>query len=227
MKLSVFISIFLLFIIVSSNSFSQEDTLQYSHKEWILKKSKDNISSYVRWITLNSGISVRQRKVEMVIRSTLSSVVATIKDDAATRQWLSRTMQCYNFNKTDNFRWSNYTRFDIPWPLKNQDLVTNNYLTQDLKTKNIHIEIRGDSILIPPNDNVERIRNFNGSWDIIQQDSNTIRVVYKLFTGEKPWLPFWLIDPIIESGLVDSFIKMQKIIADKNREETRLSYISE
>jgi hypothetical protein len=111
--------------------------------------------------------------------------------------------------------------------MKNQDLVVDNVLKQDTVTGQIGILVKGKDNLIPPRDHIDRIPGFKGSWNITPLEDGRIRIVYKLFSRQKPWLPLWLIDPIVESGLVDTFSNLRKQIHMKNDGNISLNYIKE
>lgn len=195
--------------------------------KWIIKKPDNGITTAYRWRKIENGDRFRQRRVEMTVESSLSAVVAAIKDDQAARKWMKRVKKYYSFSKTDEFHWSSYMEFSIPWPMKNQDLVVDNVLYQDTVTGQIHICVTGNDHLVPEKAHIDRIPGFKGSWDIIPLDSDRIKIVYKLFSRKKPWLPMWLIDPIVESGLVNTFNDLRREINVKKFDNISLYYIED
>jgi hypothetical protein len=216
-----------LLLLTLHGSYSQNGNAILKPGEWSASLSKDGINTYVRWVTNTSGDQLRQRRVEMVVNSSLSAIVATIKDDTEVKSWMNRVEKYYSFNIKNNYQWSNYTQFAIPWPLKNQEMVTDNLLMQDEDSRIVHIEIQGDPAMIPASGKVERIDNFMGSWDLIPLDNGEVKIEYTLFSGKRAWLPVWIIDPIIESGLCSTFDEMRKVIHDKNEARVNLDYIKD
>ncbi|HLF33713.1 MAG TPA: hypothetical protein VI583_05730, partial [Cyclobacteriaceae bacterium] len=120
-----------------------------------------------------------------------------------------------------------YTEFSVPWPLNNQDLVTRNSLIQDKNSKTVGIRIENTPGKIPVRKHVDRLPYFEGSWEIVPREDGEVIVIYKIFTGQKPWLPRWIVDPIIEYGLWQTLIDMRKEIMEKNGLSTRLEYIAD
>ncbi len=212
---------------LSTMAYAQEADSLEVHDDWRLEKDDNGVQVYVRWKKNVEGIKTRQLRVEMVVQSSISAVVAVVKDDIHAAKWINRAEEFYNFDIRDDQHWYSYTEFDVPWPLNNQDLVTSNNLVQDKNSKSVNIEIRNDPKKIPAKKNIDRMPGFEGSWEIIPWKAGSVMVTYKIFTGQKPWLPRWIVDPIVQYGLWKTLVDMREEILEKNRLSTRLDYISE
>ncbi|HLF33253.1 MAG TPA: hypothetical protein VI583_03380, partial [Cyclobacteriaceae bacterium] len=132
------------------------------HDDWRLEKDDDGVRVYVRWKKNEEGIKTRQLRVEMIVQSSISAVVAVVKDDKYAEEWINRAEEFYNFDIRDDHHWYSYTEFDVPWPLNNQDLVTSNNLIQDKDSKSVNIEIRNDPQKIPVKKHIDRMPGFEG-----------------------------------------------------------------
>ena len=197
------------------------------YDEWRIKKDKEGIQIYTRWIKAEEGRKARQMHAVMQVKASLDATVMAITEDEQVKKWLSRVKDYYHFDNQDNYHWYAYTQFKIPWPLDNQDLITYNTLQQDQETKKIHVILDGKPDYKPQEKGVQRIAHFDGSWDFTPLDNGFIQVDYYIFTKTKPVLPRWIIDPIVEYGLWSTFYEMKKIILQNDARKVKLSFISD
>jgi hypothetical protein len=220
---SLFFLIFFTSTILLAQGMKEPDVFN----DWELVKDNKGVQVYVRWKEVEPGRDGRQLKCEMILPTSLSAVVATIKDEKEIFRWGNRLITYYNFNITSDYEWNAYSEFQITWPLDNEDLVTRNHLSQDRTTRAILLELKDDSGKVPLKKDVERIPLFEGSWEIIPVEKGRVKIVYKIFTGQKPFLPRWIIDPVIQNGLWKTLFDMQTVILEKNNSGIRLDYIIE
>ncbi|HLF33715.1 MAG TPA: hypothetical protein VI583_05740 [Cyclobacteriaceae bacterium] len=228
---SIFYSpLFILFLapaFLSIPSFSQENNITEVNDSWILARDEERVRILEQWFGIGNNHFARRVRAEMEVESSLSAVIATIKDDHDQGKWMNRAEKYYIFNVKNEYHWSNYILFDVPWPFHNQDLVTTSVLSQDPVSGEINIEIRGDNLLIPRQENIDRIGHFEGSWKIIPLNHDRIKIVYTVFTGQKSRLPREVVTPIINYGFWKTFCEMRKIIDYKNKARVELNYIRE
>ena len=193
----------------------------FEHDDWKLKKDKDGIQVYTRWIEAEDNRKARQLHAVMSINASLSASLKALQDPDQVVEWLNRTKEYKIINSKDEFDWYAYTRFNIPWPLDDQDLITRNILSMDSVKNLIHIELTGDPELLPEKKNVQRMAHFEGSWDFKDLGNGNVQIDYFIFTKTKPFLPRWIIDPIVENGFWTTFDDLRKIILE-NEEKSNL-----
>ncbi len=223
--------IILLYVIGIHYSFyahAQKDREELEvYEDWRLKKEKNGIQIYTRWIEAEEGRKARQMHAIMQVKASLDASVMAITEDSQVITWLNRAKDYYHFDKQDDFHWYAYTQFNIPWPLDNQDLITFNTLQQDQNTKKILVSLVGKPDYKAEEKGVQRIPHFDGSWEFTPLSEGKIQVDYYIFTKTKPVLPRWIIDPIVEYGLWSTFSDMQKVILANEASKVKLSFISE
>ena len=205
----------------------QDKEAAHAPAGWLIERDEDQVRVYDRWMNNGQGKTSRQLRVEMKVMASLASVVATLKDDRDATKWINRAMVCYNFSIRDEYNWCNYLELNIPWPLNDQDLVTRVHLTQDPVSGMVRLEIKNDNNLIPLKDGIDRMPFFEGSWEIRPMGNGTVLVSYYLYTGQKQWLPRWIIDPVINYGVWKTLIDMRNVIQEKNKTGVKLNYIKE
>jgi hypothetical protein len=175
------------------------------YEEWRLQKEKDGIQIYTRWVPVEEDRKARQMHAIMQVDASLEAVVMAFSDQEQVPKWLSRAQEYFHFIPQGKTDWYAYTRFNIPWPMQDQDLITRNQLTQDSDSRQVHVTIEGVKDYIPEKKDAMRIPHFEGTWDFTPNADGSIKVDYYLFVKSKPVLPRWMIDPIVEYGMWRTF----------------------
>jgi hypothetical protein len=223
------IKLFLVPVLLSSfmAEAQQEQEELEIYEDWQLKKEKDGIRIYTRWIEAEEGRMARQMHAIMQVDAGLDASVMALTDEVQVKKWLNRAKDYYHFDGTDSHHWYAYTQFKIPWPLDNQDLITYNILEQDDNTLAVQVLLEGRPDHRPEENGVKRIPHFDGKWIFTPLPDGKVQIEYFIFTKSKPVLPRWVIDPIVESGLWSTFADMQAIILENEADDVKLSFLTD
>ena len=186
------------------------------YEDWRLRKEKDGIQIYTRWVQADDDRKARQMHAVMQVDASLGAVVQALADEEQVPEWLNRVDDYYHFSPSGRSDWYAYAKFDIPWPMKDQDLITRNLLSSNAESGQVHVEIQGVSDYIPEEKDIDRIPHFEGSWDFTPLANGTIQVDYYLFVKSKPVLPRWMIDPIVEYGMWRTFSDFREVAHNNN-----------
>ncbi|MBR9998126.1 MAG: hypothetical protein KFF73_04105 [Cyclobacteriaceae bacterium] len=221
----------LIYLVIMHLNFSaaaqqdQEDPEVYD--EWRLKRDKDGIRIYTRWIEAEEGRKARQMHAVMQVEASLDASVLALTDEKQVKIWLNRVKEYDHFDEKDKYHWYAYTQFRIPWPLNNQDLITFNTLQQDRETSAVQIKLEGRPDDRPEENGVQRIPHFDGAWHFTPLADGRVQIEYYIFTKSKPVMPRWIIDPIVESGLWSTFADMQRVILENEANNVKLTFLSD
>ena len=163
---------------------------------------EDNISLYQRWVISENNQKVRELKAFFYIQSDFQSIEQVLKNQSLGKQWNTHA-SIYKIDKTGmHNEWLNYIRYDLPWPLNDQDC----YLQYTSKVMDNHtIEIRFQSIKNsqhPILKGVGRISGVKGKWVLKKVRNNKLKVVYTITSDPSFTIPRWLSDPIVHKNLI-------------------------
>ncbi len=191
---------------ITCATFNPEGT-PYDYK--FLKKEKQ-VSLSSREIKLNNGRTTRELRAELVINVGLERMKEILKDEQLSRQWM-KGVECFSLlgRGTDN-NWKAYIRYNIPWPLSNQDCIISYNCSSTNEGKGLTIKMIGLPDYLPKKDGVERISHISGCWTIIQT-TNTCRVIYTVYSEQKPRFPRWATDPIVQQNLINSLSSLKEL----------------
>lgn len=204
---------------------AQDEVPSYVHTEWKLQKENHGVQIYARWKEYQDTYA-RQLKVRMEVDASMDAVVATILDDKIADKWMKRVSEFYHFDQADHYNWYTYSLIDLPWPLDDQDMITKNTLTIDENRDEILINLEATPDYLDKIEKANRILFFEGSW-LIQKlkEKDASYLEYHLFAQPNKLLPRWILDPIVESGLLSTMKDMRELVISKHKNGVRLSFL--
>jgi len=215
-KKSLFL--FLIQILFVSSINAQENS------KWSLSKNKNGIKVYTRH-TVDSPI--KEVMGEMVLETSLSSLVAVAKDAKNHSNWVYLNKYAYLLKELSNFEWFYYNESDAPWPVTNRDVVTHAKLSQDSTTYAIRINTTGVPDYMEKKEGIVRILRLVSSWDFIPVKEDKILIRFKLFIDLGGNLPPWAINLAIDTGPYNTMYGMSNQIKLEKYKNAKLSFIRE
>ncbi|HBH23191.1 MAG TPA: hypothetical protein DDY13_07180 [Cytophagales bacterium] len=181
------------------------------NEEWELQKESENIEIYTKWVETGEGRKARKMRAEMEVEVNAEVALKTLKSDQLSKKFVQRATEFYNFDFESENIWYTYSLMDIPWPLKDQELITRNELEKNT-TGGFQIQLEGTPGKLPEKDNYDRIPHFEGYWEVNTLNENRVFIRYQLFTKKAPTLPHWIIDPLVEANLIKTFKEFRRIL---------------
>jgi hypothetical protein len=205
--------IFLLLLLTGLvHSLTAQDEALEVHDDWRLKKDKDGVRVYTRWIEATDVRKARQMKVEMVVESSIENILMVLKDDVNAKKWAYRAKEFYNFDIIDENNWYSYSELSIPWPFQNKDLITKNHLVRIPSENQVRVDITGVADYLPEKKSLSRIPHFEGGWTLTRTGDDAVKIEYLVFTKSEPVLPRWIIDPIVEQGAWETLNNFRELL---------------
>ena len=175
-----------------------------SKSDWDTKCENENIKLQYRWVKGQNDNELREFRAVMKVSSNVSAIIRNLNEEVQLEQWLANSKLCKIYKKTDK-QWITYTYFDIPKPFKQQDLVLKHTIIVENEIIKIQLEPLPD--YLPRLNNVTRLDEYNGYWLIIPKDNNQFQIEFYYLSKKKPVLPRFIIDPILQAILLESFSK--------------------
>ena len=203
----------------SNNKKAIEEEIE-NYKEWRLRKEKEEIKIYTRWIdTGDEDRKAREMRAVFKIKVDVLKIAEILRQDNNAQAWLERVKKNFNFDEKDANNWYSYSEFKIPWPFENQSIATKNKIHFNDNGKIYKVDFIGNDSLLTEN-GVKRIYGFNSSWEMIHIDNDTVMVTYTVFSSMKPMMPRWFTDPLVENGLWKSMYNFKKILNEESNNDS-------
>ena len=176
--------------------------------EWDTKSQTEKIKLQYRWVKTSDNREMREFRAVLKVTSDVSSIIRNINEEDRLLQWTAKSKQCKIYGKTEK-KWITYTLFDIPKPFSQRDLVLKHTLSNENGKLIIKLEPLPD--YLPKQDNVTRMDEYLGYWIITPESDHAFRVEFYYTSTKKPIIPRFIMDPILQKMLMESFSKLIKL----------------
>ena len=146
-------------------------------KGWKLKiaNPEDNIQIYYR--TTNNGNV--EFKGETVVNSSLSGLVALLRDVESMKNWVHNVEKAQILEKINEFEAYSYVVNSFPFPFSPRDSVVRTLMRQDQSTLSVTIEGNSEPTFIEEQDGLVRVDNIKSSWRFTPLEKGKSKVVFQ------------------------------------------------
>ena len=173
----------------------------------LLKKEK-NITLSSRELILPNNHATRELRAEFMVEATAETILLVLKNDRYATRWMKGVKEFSTIRKVSENDWYAYVQYRIPWPLSNQDCVIRYKCNAAENGHGYILNLNGTPDYLPVKPGVERISHMSGRWIITESINNRCRVVYTVYSEQKPKYPRWATDPIIHQNLISTLSSM-------------------
>ena len=218
MKSKTFIFIILTVSILQFSFHTKTD------EDWKLVKNKDGITAYTRNV---EGSDVKQVKVKTKLKTSLSALVAIVRDVSSHKNWIYRCTKAKklkNISETEHYY---YNESEAPWPVSNRDIITHAFIKQDKNTKIVTITSTGIPNYMGEIDGIVRIKKLKALWTFIPKDNGTVELTFHLLVDLGGGLPAWVVNMAIADGPFETVQNMIKEVQKEKFQKINLSFIEE
>jgi len=198
--------------------------LKAQNKPWRCVKSSDGVFVFSRKSD-SSGIKII--KVETRIKTSLSALVAVVKDASNHNKWVYLNKDAKIIRSSSPFSWDYYGQTNAPWPVTDRDIVVHGSLHQDSVTKVIHINARTESGYIPLKKGFVRIPFAVSQWIFVPEDSGYVHVEFKVEINLGGNIPKWLMNLTASRGPYETICQFKELTKTNKYQHIHLSYIHE
>lgn len=158
--------------------------------DWELRKDRDGIRVYTK---LREGSGIYMYKVITSIRMKPERVYEQVVDFRENLKYMELVDSLAFLDHLKNERYINYMRFDMPWPVKNREMV------MDMKVQFSPDSIRLDSNDRPDrikyNENIITVEDFHEEWIIKSLgDTGNTQVTVTGWINPGGSIPTWLVN---------------------------------
>jgi hypothetical protein len=175
--------------------------------KWKEVKYKKGVSLNYRDLVVSDTIKTRQLSAKFKLNyCTIDSIISHIKLPKHVKLW-NDGVKDIRLLKNEGSSWISHATYNIPFPFKQQDLVTYSTLSQE---GNLYI-ISSTSLpnFIKPQKGVTREGYNLSEWRLTIAANEIIDVEFCAISLTKSNIPRFLKDPIIRRKLVNSFINLK------------------
>ncbi|MBL7718835.1 MAG: hypothetical protein JNL72_08365 [Flavipsychrobacter sp.] len=170
--------------------------------DYKLVKKDDGVSLYEKWITAMNGEQARELKVVFVVNASPAQALALLKDQSKGPEWNPQA-DVFRIIPATESSWVSYVRYDIPWPVGDQDCCLQYTVKPAPGATEVHFQSTTHS-LFPVKSGVGRIAGTRGKWVLENSGGKQTKVTYTITANRNNKLPKFITDPIIHDNMLES-----------------------
>ena len=189
---------------------------------WELQKDVDGVQVYTR-ITEKSDF--KEVKVETILETRLSVIVAVIKDVENYTEWLYECVDSRLLKKVNEKDFYYYSETEAPWPVSNRDVVVRTQLSQDANTKVVTSYCESVNDFHEKYPDKVRIEYALIEWTFAPQKNNRIKLIYHARFAPGGNLPAWLVNTSVVSGPYSTIYQLREMVKHNEYKSKKFSFI--
>lgn len=165
--------------------------------DWNLVSDQDTLQIYTRRSEVSS---IKEVKIEARVQCELKEIVAALEDIPTQKDWLIRTKEIRYVEEQGPGRFSYYLSTDMPFPVKDRDIVVNYERSYDQNKGEVLIEYQELGGLVPINKSHVRIPEMKASYKLSSPSEGMAAIEYYLYIDAGGALPNWVVNFAITKG---------------------------
>jgi len=193
--------------------------------EWKTVRGCDNnIKAYVQKVPYSQ---IKKVKVETVIETTLSELVALMKDSENHTNWVFLNEEASIIEETDELNWKYYGVTDTPWPVSNRDFITDITLRQDSVDYSVTLTSYALPDFLPEKEDCVRVPYIFSVWTFNPIGNGSVHVVLELEADVGGKIPIWLINLAVTKGPLNTMVGLIDELKTNRYKDVDINYIKE
>jgi START domain len=133
-------------------------------------------------------------RAEGVLDLSLAEVAAVLVDIPRQKEWVNRLAESRTLEGDPLTRSVIYSRYDLPWPAKDRDVVIESVVEEDPRQAQVLVRFRNTTSPIAPlRSDCLRVPLSQGSFTLKEIGRNSVLVSYTISLDPGGWLPDWVV----------------------------------
>jgi hypothetical protein len=193
-------------LVVPAAPITDENVGILSKTQWEIMGESSLLIPEQRWLFLENGKQVRERKAQMFFHNTTADeVTQLIRDYRRLHEWMNHADETQLLVQHNKHFWVIFTIFKLPWPLRNKYLITEVLEEQHPFLPLVIFRIRSSNQYKPPYEcTVNDFGHYESIWKIYAIDNKLTYASFSAYSTADPQFPRWLQDPIINRSFIKS-----------------------
>lgn len=192
--------------------------------EWEYLRGDDGIVVYTR---KSPDSPFKEIKVQNMMQTDLSSLVALMKDVENHKNWTYANKKASILDRHSDFSWVFYGYSNAPWPVQDRDMIVNAKLSQDPETGIVKNEGVCNPDYIPEKDGVVRVPDCQSTWTLEPVGLDSVRVTLEIRIDLGGSLPAWLVNMVSSKGPYETIKNMEAEVQKPEYRDATVTYITD
>lgn len=179
-------------------------------QNWNLAKDKNGVKVYTRKI---EGWGIKEYKVNMTVKASLSKVVSVLKDAKGRYEWLHNILEVREVERPNKDIVAIYSKVDAPWPVTDRDNITQfSFSYPSSNTARVDMKIIKSHKKAPIYDGVVRVDRLQGYWMLKDKGNGYVEIVQQCAAEPGGSIPDWLVNSAVVDTPYNSMYKLKQYI---------------
>lgn len=196
----------------------------YAQASWEMVEESDDISVYVKKA---EGTGLKDVKIKGRIKCSMAEIVKALEDIETQKEWVKSTIDARYVEKDRADHFFFYISTDMPYPVKDRDVVIEYNRLQDSITKIVSIDYKGVPTKLPDTDGFVRIPQFQASYTLKPDTNGIINLEYLLKVDVGGSMPKWIVNLAITKGPIDTIESLFELIKSGHYKGVTVKGVSE
>jgi len=195
--------------------------LHAAEENWDLKRDRDGIQVYTSKVEGSKYDAVKTVAIIEDVR--LASLAALISDAEACADWADRCAEAYVVEAISESEFYTYTHNDMPFPVKDRDVVAHVKWSQDAETLEVVMESTAVVGKVEEQRGRLRLREAIAHWRFLPLQNGSVEISNDAHINPGSNLPGWVTNML----LVDTpFVTMEAFIQEVRKPKYRDAEVS-
>jgi len=206
------------YVSISASESETAEVFVVSHSSWERMIESDYILTQFRWLTLNDGSKVIERKARMIVQGVSpKQVAAVIRDYKLIPKWMNAVSEAQLIKSADNNLWVIFLIFKLPWPLRNKYLINEVREQKHSFLPLYSFKINSSDKYKPPFDcKINDFGHYEGVWKVYSWQKDVTYIEFSAFSTAPPQFPRWIQDPIVNRSFAKTMESFYKLLKNRN-----------
>ncbi len=196
-----------------------------AEQEWELRRDRDGIQVYTRAVEGSPYDAVRTTTVMNDVR--LPSLVALIEDAAACSDWADRCAESYLLERISETESLIYTHNDMPFPVKDRDVLAQVKWTQDDETFEVTMNSTATEGIMDEVRGRLRLKKAVAKWQFTPQSDGTVMISNEAHIDPGSALPGWVTNMLLIDAPFETMKSFVNEVQKPKYSEAVLSFVKE
>jgi len=179
-----------------------------AQKDWELAKEKDGIQVFTR---TPEGSQVREFKANTVVNADVKSLENVMFDVDSYVDWQSNTSESMKFEVVSDTEEYLYIVTDVPWPMKDRDLVLHS-LKQRSPDGKVSITLLSAPEKLATTTKAIRMAEAAGKWVFTPLGDGKTEIFYTFYGDPAGSIPNWVINMFIVDGPYKTLTNLKQLV---------------
>lgn len=196
-----------------------------AQQEWDLKRDREGIQVYTRSVAGSPHDEVRAEAIVQGVR--LSALVALVMDADACAEWADRCAESYVVDEISDTEALVYTHNDLPFPVKDRDVVSHARWEQDPETFTVRMVSEAVSGHVEEQQGRHRLTEALVSWHFEPLEDGRIRVINQAHINPGSNLPGWITNMLLVDTPFETMQSFLEEVRSPQYAQATISFVTE